>query len=81
MAESNGILISRKDYDALKYNDALCGFLTEAIKNAAKLNYSGNGLYFEDTMLDEMFRLLCPVSYMETLTRLQADKEMEGRSE
>ena len=75
------ITISKNEYDALQYNDAVLHFLIEALISAARLNYAGDGFYFEDSKIDTAMKIMLPVNSAELLTKLLADKEMERGNE
>ena len=68
------ITISKAEYDNLKYNDAVANFFVEVLKNASKLNYAGDGLYFNDSVLDTAVKILLPDIYKDLLYRLQEQK-------
>ena len=71
------ITISKFEYDNLKYNDAVVHFLVEALKNAARLNYANDGLYFNDSVIDTAVKMLLPDTYAELMKKLISDKQIE----
>ena len=71
-------VISQHDYDALQYNDSILSLLITAIKRSAALDYSGDKITMPYGDLDAIIRTLLPDTYDEIITKLQADKQMEG---
>ena len=67
--------IKKDEYDELQFNSALLKILVNALKNAARLNYSADGLYFDDSKVDNAFRMLLPCTYQEFLLTLQEEKQ------
>ena len=55
-------------------NDLRLSILTDAIFNAARLNYSGKKLAFDDDELCTVLRVLLPDDYDGVLANLQALK-------
>ena len=55
-------------------NELLLSILTDAIFNAARLNYSGKKLAFDDDELCTVLRVLFPDDYDGVLANLQALK-------
>ena len=55
-------------------NELRLSILTDAIFNAARLNYSGKKLAFDDDELCTVLRVLCPDDYDGVLANLQALK-------
>lgn len=59
-------------------NDLRLSILTDAIFNAARLNYSGKKLAFDDDELCTVLRVLFPDDYDGVLANLQALKLKAG---
>lgn len=74
MEETIYYTVEKTEYDALKFNDAVVQFLIEALKNAARLNYANDGLYFNDSVIDNAVKMLLPDTYAELMKRLQEQK-------
>lgn len=77
MDNNTTVTISLVEYVGLRYNDSILDFIIQAMKNAARLDYSGKELRFYDEDLANAIKLLLPETYDEIMTRLIADKEMD----
>ena len=75
---SDYAVITRTEYNALKDNNNLFYLLVEAIKTAVKFDYSGEKIDFPYGQFDAIIKTLLPDTYDEIITKLQADKELEG---
>lgn len=69
------ITVERKDYDEMIQGFAKWQIMREAIKNAAKLDYSGRRLTFDGDMIDSVFAAIAPNEYNAVLDALQEDKK------
>lgn len=54
--------------------------LTDAIFNAARLNYSGEKLAFDDDELCAVLRAVYPDDYNDVLSNLQASKSADAKA-
>ena len=79
--ELEGYVIRKDEYDDLAYNDAVVHFLVEALKNAARLNYAKDGLYFDDSVIDTAVKILLPDTYKELFDKLIAEKNKGDNDE
>ena len=76
--KANGdIILSITEYDVLKYNNSILELMTVALQNAARLDYTGKKLTFDDYELDSVVKILLPETYTEVLTALQAQKNFD----
>lgn len=73
----NNVNIGINEYLGLNYNSNILDFLVEAFRNAARLDYTGKKLAFDDSVIDDALKILLPETYNEILQKLQADKEFE----
>lgn len=69
------ITVERKEYDEmiLRARDGI--ILREALKNAAKLDYTGRALMFDDTILDSVFAAILPDVYNSVIDALRDENE------
>lgn len=77
MDNNTTVTIFLVEYVGLRYNDSVLDFLIQAMRNAARLDYSGKELRFCDEDLANAIKLLLPDTYDEILSKLKADKEMD----
>ena len=77
MDNTQNVTIALVEYIGLRYNDNILDFMIQALRNAARLDYSGNALSFDYSVIDSALKLLLPDTYDEILSKLKADKEFE----
>ena len=77
MGNDTFVTIALVEYVGLRYNDSILDFMIQALRNAARLDYSGKRLAFDDSVIDSALKLLLSDTHDEILTKLQADKEMD----
>ena len=70
--------VTQFEYNALRHNDGIFTLLITAIKRSAKLDYSGEKFELPSGVIDSIVKVLLPDTYDEIMTKLQADKELEG---
>lgn len=70
----NAINISLEEYNELNNVDVKSNIFITAIENAARLDYTGKKLSFDDSVIDTILKILYPGVYNRTLSRLQEQK-------
>ena len=71
------ITISKDEYDALTNDAYQRDIITRALFGSAKLNYSGNGLVFNDSVIDHILRYVCWSGYTRRLNKKEEAEEAE----
>ena len=70
--------VTQFEYNALRHNDSIFTLLITAIKGSAKIDYSGEKIELPYGAIDSIVKILLPDTYDEIITKLKADKELEG---
>ena len=65
------------EYLTLIENDCKFESFINALENAARLDYSGKRLSFDDSVLDTAFSILLPDTYADIMGKLKADRAFE----
>lgn len=61
-------------YADIRAKNRMLECFIEALERAARLDYSGEALSFDNSVIDVAFSIIMPNMYNETLTRLKAEK-------
>ena len=68
------VIIDSDYYTDIRAKNRVFECFIEALERAARLDYSGEALSFDNSVIDVAFSIILPNTYNKTLTRLKAEK-------